>query len=204
MVSKTIELLCDEPLKQIVPTDVANKNACSARYNQSLFTFLQKWHWWQFQLCNLMTFPYFKSGFQNDRTPLWWTLETDCPYRCCEQKCLQREVQSNIVYILMEIALITVSALQFNEISVFQEWFAKWLNSFVMNPLHFLMSILLIHAIWLVWSPLFRFLMAETGRDVNSKCAHEKLTPYHIWRMSRCTPLVPVVNLPALRASLVL
>ena len=37
--------------------------------------------------------------------------------------------------------------------------------------------------------------MTETGRDVNLKCAHEKLTPYRIWRTFLSSPLVPVVNI---------
>ena len=38
----------------------------------------------------------------------------------------------------MEIALITIPGLQFNELPVIQDGFPKRSNSFVMNPLHFL------------------------------------------------------------------
>ena len=43
-----------------------------------------------------------------------------------------------VIVFLMEIALITIPDLQFKDSSVFQEWFPKLSNCFVMNPLHFL------------------------------------------------------------------
>ena len=46
----------------------------------------------------------------------------------------------------MEIALVTIPGLQFNDISIFQDWFPKLSNSFVMKRLNF-MSILLTHAV---------------------------------------------------------
>ena len=48
---------------------------------------------------------------------------------------------------LMEIALITIPGLKFDDLSIVQHWFSKRSNASVMSPLHFLMSILLIQAI---------------------------------------------------------
>ena len=93
------------------------------------------------------------------------------------------------------------------KISVFQECFPKRSNSFVKNLLHFLIFWCPYYRFmqydW-VWSPPFKFLMAETGRNVNSKYAHEKLTTNRIWMTFLFSPLVPVVNLLLLRDSLVL
>ena len=59
-------------LKEIIPSDVMNKNTCSARCNQTLF-FLRKLHWYKSQVCNLMK-SIFQDWFPKYQTPLWWTL----------------------------------------------------------------------------------------------------------------------------------
>ena len=66
----------------------------------------------------------------------------------CRQKCWSGAIKSSIVF-FMEIALIAIPGLKFDDLSIFQHCFLKRSNSFVMHPLHFLMSILLIQAIWL-------------------------------------------------------
>ena len=97
----------------------------------------------------------------------------------------------------MEIALITIPGLQFNDIAVFQEWFPKQTNSFVMNPLHFLrhflISILLIHATWLGVGSSFRISDGWNRASCEFKVCTWKIDP--LSHLEDVPPLIPVVNL---------
>ena len=99
---------------------------------------------------------------------------------------------TKVLFFLMEIALVTIPGLQFNDISIFQDWFSKWSNSFAMNPLHFLMSILLTHALGLgLESSIFRI---SDGWN-RARCVFKICTWNRIWRTFLSSQLVPVANL---------
>ena len=79
--------------------------------------------------------------------------------------------------------------LQFDEPSVFQDWFKKMIRlfcdaTFTFSDAH---ATDLCSVTW-VWSPPFGFLRAETGLNVCSKCADEKIEPLS-------SPSVTVVTL---------
>ena len=74
--------------------------------------------------------------------------------------------------------------LQFEELSVFQDWFKKMIRlfcdaTFTFSDAH---ATDLCSVTW-VWSPPFGFLRDETGLNVCSKCADEKLNPYLLRRL---------------------